>query len=87
MNTAHLDYKTQDQLGHSFYRVKNDTYGNPRYVIHWLAFGDDYDTAKKAASAQGFSVYRGRDFGGGFVCQSYNLENTAENIIAARVKS
>jgi len=84
MNKAHLDYKTQEQLGHSFYRVNNDVYGNPRYVIHWLAFGDNYDTAKGVANSLGFRVYRGKDFGGGFVCQSYNLENTAENIIEKR---
>ena len=84
MNKAHLDHNTRLKLGHNFYRVNNDVYGNPRYVIHWLAFGSDYDDAKKLANAQGFRVYRGRDFGGGFVCQSYNLENTAENIIDAR---
>ena len=38
----------------------------------------------RPANSLGFSVYRGRDFGGGFVGQSYNVENTAENIIKAR---
>ena len=83
-NKAHLDYKTEQELGYDFFRVKNDVYGNPRYVIHWLAFGTDYDQAKKVANSLGFRVYRGRDFGGGFVAQSYNIENTAEQIIAAR---
>ena len=81
---AHLDYKTQDALGYDMYRVRNDANGNPRYVIHWLAFGKDYDTAKKIANSIGFRVYRGKDFGGGFVAQSYNVENTAEQIIDAR---
>jgi len=81
---AHLDYKTQDALGYDMYRVRNDFNGNPRYVIHWLAFGKDYDTAKKIANSIGFRVYRGKDFGGGFVAQSYNLESTAERIIDAR---
>ena len=81
---AHLDYKTQDALGYDMYRVRNDVNGNPRYVIHWLAFGKDYDTAKKIANSIGFRVYRGKDFGGGFVAQSYNVENTAEQIIDAR---
>ena len=84
MQKAHLDTKTRLLLGHNFYRVKNDVHGNPRYVIHWLAFGSDYDTAKQTANSLGFSVYRGLDFGGGFVGQSYNVENTAENIIKAR---
>ena len=83
-NKAHLDYKTEQELGYDFFRVKNDVYGNPRYVIHWLAFGTDYDQAKKVANSLGLRVYRGRDFGGGFVAQSYNIENTAEQIIAAR---
>ena len=83
-NKAHLDYKTEQELGYDFFRVKNDVYGNPRYVIHWLAFGTDYDQAKKVANSLGFRVYRARDFGGGFVAQSYNIENTAEQIIAAR---
>ena len=83
-NKAHLDYKTEQELGYDFFRVKNDVYGNPRYVIHWLAFGTDYDQAKKVANSLGFRVYKGKDFGGGFVAQSYNIENTAEQIIAAR---
>lgn len=83
-NKAHLDYKTEQELGYDFFRVKNDVYGNPRYVIHWLAFGTDYDQAKKVANSLGFRVYKARDFGGGFVAQSYNIENTAEQIIAAR---
>lgn len=81
MNKAHLDRRTSEQLGHAFYRVTNDMNGNPRYVIHFLAFSGDYDKARKLASSIGFRVYRGRDFGGGFVGQSYNLESTADQII------
>ena len=86
MNTAHLDYKTAEQLGYDFYRVNNDVNGNPRYIIHWLAFADEYDKARQKANAIGFRVYRGKDFGGGFVGQSYNLENTAERIIKERTQ-
>lgn len=81
MNKAHLDYRTAEQLGHAFYHVNNDRNGNPRYVIHFLAFANDYDKAKRLANSIGFRVYRGREFGGGFVGQSYNLESTAEQII------
>ena len=84
MQKCHLDHSTQQRLGSEFYRVNNDVNGNPRYVIHFLAFANDYDTAKRLANSIGFSVYRGRNFGGGFVSQSYNLENTAERIIASR---
>jgi len=81
---CHLDHKTQEALGHDFYRVNNSRAGGPRYVIHYLAFADSYDEAKRLANRLGFRIYRGRDFGGGFVCQSFNLENTAESIINAR---
>jgi hypothetical protein len=84
MKKCHLDHNTQEALGFDFYRVNNDVNGNPRYVIHFLAFADEYHEAKRIANRLGFRVYRGRDFGGGFVCQSYNLENTAESIINAR---
>jgi len=98
MNAAHLDYRTEETLGHRFYRVNNDINGNPRYVISWLAFEtegngvtlsikdleDRYQKARKLANSIGFKVYRGKDFGGGFICQSYNLENTAEQIIETR---
>ena len=84
MNKCHLDHSTAEKLGHDFFRVNNDVNCNPRYVIHFLAFDSDYDAAKVLANSIGFRVYRGRDFGGGFVGMSYNLENTAERIIEAR---
>jgi hypothetical protein len=84
MNKCHLDHSTAAQLGYDFFRVNNDVNGNPRYVIHFLAFAGDYDTARRLANSIGFNVYRGKNFGGGFVGQSYNLENTAERIISVR---
>ncbi len=54
----------EEEFGYQVYRVNNDVYGNPRYVVHWLAFGqDDYASAKKAANKIGFSVYRAKWFG------------------------
>lgn len=69
--------------GIPFWRVNNDVNGNPRYVVHFLNFAPDYETAKKRANSIGFRVYRGRDFGGGFVGQSYSLPDTARAIIEA----
>lgn len=69
--------------GVPFWRVNNDVNGNPRYVVHFLNFAPDYETAKKRANSIGFRVYRGRDFGGGFVGQSYSLPDTARAIIEA----
>lgn len=93
MNNAkcYISPNLEQAFGNSFYRVNNDVNGNPRYVTHYLAFlrddelgPGDYDIAKQRANKLGFKVYRGKDFGGGFVCQSYNLENDVERIIESR---
>ena len=84
LNKCHLDYKVAEKLGESFYRVLNNVMGHPRYVIHWLAFASEYDKAESIARSLGFKKYRGREFGGGFVIESFNLESTAEAVIRSR---
>jgi hypothetical protein len=79
-----MQTNAHDEVSFEFYRVTNDVNGNPRYVIHYLAFDSDYNTAKEKASSIGFKVYKGKSFGGGFVCQSYNLKDTAQQIIGLR---
>jgi hypothetical protein len=86
-NKCYLSPDLEQAFGQEFYRVNNDANGNPRYVTHYLAFGDDYATAKKIANSLGFSVYRARWFGGGFVGTSYNLENTVEQIIDKKMRA
>ena len=76
-NAAHLTHSIQEKLGHEFYRVNNDSNGNPRYVIHYLAFASEYEDAREIANSIGFRVYRAREFGGGFVTQSYNIERSS----------
>lgn len=62
-------YKVVNGIG--FCRVNNDINGNPRYIVHFLAFTTDeemrndnlsqsqlYAIAKKRANDLGFSVYR-----------------------------
>ena len=79
--------------GIGFCRVNNDIFGNPRYVVHFLAFNTDeemrndnlsqsqlYAIAKKRANYLGFSVYRANWYCGGFVGQSYSLTDTANKI-------
>jgi len=83
-NKCYISPKLEEQFGYSVYRVDNDVNGNPRYVIKHGAFGETYSEAKKVANSLGFKVYRARWFGGGFVCSSYNLENTIEQIIDVR---
>ena len=84
MNKCHLDHKVATELGYDFFRVHNDMYGNPRYVIHFLAFASDYDKASLMAKDLGFRKYRGKDFGGGFVIASFNLQSVAEEVIRER---
>lgn len=58
----------------TIYPVDNDHYGNPRYVVHFLSLGlPDYITNIKTRKA-GLAKYRGKQFGGGYVFQSYAPE-------------
>ena len=70
-----------------FTRVNNDVYGNPRYVTHFFSLLKEdeqtlsnYNLAVKRANKLGGKKYRGSDFGGGIVFQSYNLDRTRELI-------
>lgn len=71
-----------------FTRVNNDIYGNPRYVTHFFSFLNEdeqtlsnYNLAVKRANKLGGKKYRGSDFGGGIVFQSYNLDELRKKII------
>ena len=66
--------------GIEFWRVNNDVNGNPRYVVHFSDFSEDYKTAHKRANRIGYSVCRIRDFGGGFVGQSHDIRADAKLI-------
>lgn len=85
-----ISAKTQDEAGilPEYHRVNSDIYGNPRYVVHYLAFlGEDerdYDLAHSRAKSLGGKKYRGKDFAGGFVFQSYNIEETLRQIVSMR---
>ena len=68
-------------------RVNNDINGNPRYVIHFFEFldvseltVDNYELAHKRAKTLGGKIYRGKDFGGGFVFQSYNIQQLLKSV-------
>ena len=72
---------TIDNRDYTVYRVNNDYYGNPRYVIGWIELGlPEYRSTKKTRAA-GLKIYRGNDFGGGFVFQSYNVLHSLTFII------
>lgn len=71
-----------------FTQVNNDSFGNPRYVTHFFSLLKEdeqtlanYNLAIKRANKLGGKKYRGSDFGGGIVFQSYNLDRTMRRII------
>lgn len=68
-------------------RINNDVNGNPRYVVHFydlltdieglnLSILERYELALQKARKVGGKMYRGKDFGGGIVFQSYNIIET-----------
>lgn len=69
-------------------RINNDVNGNPRYVFHFLGFlgtevgtiEERFNIALKKARTLGGKAYKGKDFGGGIVIQTYDLEATIERI-------
>jgi len=66
-------------------RIKNDVNGNPRYVVWWgvVPGAESYDEAVKIAKERiGGKKYRGRDFGGGIVFQSYDLEGDIKKLVS-----
>lgn len=87
-----IDYKFfNDNI--SVLRVNNDSNGNPRYVIHYLnvsrkikaelgesvSIFDDYIQAV-AASGCGFRKFHNKQYGGGIVFQSYNVQSDLKHL-------
>lgn len=80
----------------NFTRVNNDTNGNPRYVCHFTNFltNDEvdqftglsrvsqmYEFALKRAKAIGGRKFHNKQYGGGIVFQSYNIQDTEKEIL------
>ena len=59
----------------NFTRINNDVNGNPRYVIHFLNIADNYSDALIIAKKIGGRKFNNKQFGGGIVIQSYNLQD------------
>lgn len=58
-----------------YHKIDHDINGNPRYVTHFLNLGVELDDYGKIP---GLKKYRAKWFGGGYVFQSYNLEQDLE---------
>jgi hypothetical protein len=69
------------------FRTTNDNNGNPRYIVHFLSLGlANYEQTTKTKKA-GLKLYTKKDFGGGFVFQSYNLKESLNFIFSELEKS
>lgn len=80
-----------------FTRVNNDTNGNPRHVLHFLnleiekdytkTLTERYNEALAIAKKAGGRKFHNKQYGGGIVFQSYNLNNLSDelnNLIGAK---
>lgn len=72
-------------------RINNDINGNPRFVVSFLDLltvadtqGLDIDQkfnlALQKARKVGGKIYRGKDFGGGIVIQSFDILQTINKV-------
>lgn len=79
----------------NFTRVNNDVNGNPRYVCHFLellteeekdkgSIGEIYSLAIKKANKIGGRKFHNKQYGGGIVFQSYNIQETERHILKLR---
>lgn len=81
-----------------FTRVNNDINGNPRYVCHysnllasnytpegkWIPIDEAYNIALIRAKKIGGKKFHNKQYGGGIVFQSYNIEETEKSILALK---
>lgn len=68
---------TETGTKYEFTRIKNDIYGNPRYLVHFLDLGLKDHESNTTTRKAGLKKYKGNCYGGGFVFQSYNLLHSA----------
>jgi len=77
-------------------RINNDVNGNPRYVCHflnlntreeldkagseWTDTSEKYRLALKRAKKIGGKKFHNKQYGGGIVFQSYNINETEKSI-------
>ena len=74
-----------------FTRVNNDVNGNPRYVCHFLnlltaedikgTISEQYIRALNNSRRFGGRKFSNKQYGGGIVFQSYNIETLERNIL------
>lgn len=84
---------------YSITRINNDVNGNPRRVIHFLAFITDndregsfftsklYEVALKKARKLGGRKFHNKQYGGGIVFQAYSDDEVYELVARANAAS
>lgn len=81
--------------GVRFTRITNDVNGNPRYAVHYneflnaeekmhVPFSKQYEYALKKAKLIGGRKFHNKQYGGGVVFQSYNINDLEKKIINLR---
>ncbi len=77
-----------------FTRINNDTNGNPRYVCHFLNFitaqerdqawgvSSLYEIALAKSRKLGGRKFHNKQYGGGIVFQSYNIQDLEKSILS-----
>jgi hypothetical protein len=73
-----------------FTRINNDVNGNPRYVCHFtcllnedenkMRWDEKYAYAVRKAKKIGGRKFHNKQYGGGIVFQSYNIQATERDI-------
>ena len=88
---AYIAEETSNKVKPShFTRIDNDTNGNPRYVCHYTHLSspvdrdadisERYTLALARARSIGGRKFHNKQYGGGIVFQSYNLQDTCNRI-------
>jgi hypothetical protein len=74
--------RSQQDKEITFTRLDNDINGNPRYVCHWTAISPTghYDHALKLAKPLGGKKFHNKQYGGGIVFSTYNLDDLRKSI-------
>lgn len=81
----------QEEAKIDFHRIKNDTNGNPRYVVHFLELNtreeldgpyleNKYELALNRAHKLGGRKFHNKQYGGGIVFQCYSLPTLERDI-------
>jgi len=77
MTTQHDNTTRQQLTKDAFTRLANDVNGNPRYYLPLFL------APEKVARQCGAVKYRGKQYGDGWVFQTYNLQDDCDKINAA----